>query len=67
MLTKEKMDRFFYRIIAVDKHEIAVTIDASNKITLDKFREQTSYCCTTINLRWIHQIQGPIQDTNISV
>ena len=39
MLTKEMMDCFFYRIIAVDKHEIVVTIDASNKITLDKFRE----------------------------
>ena len=35
----EMMDCFFYRIIAVDKHEIVVTIDASNKITLDKFRE----------------------------
>ena len=39
MLTKEMMDVFFYRIIAVDKHEIVVTIDGSNTITLDKFRE----------------------------
>ena len=38
MLTKDMMDIFFYRIIAVDKHEIVVTIDGSNKITLDKFR-----------------------------
>ena len=38
MLTKDMMDVFFYRIIAVDKHEIVVTIDGSNKITLDKFR-----------------------------
>ena len=38
MVTKEMMDIFFYRIIACDKHEIVVTIDGSNRITLDKFR-----------------------------
>ena len=38
MVTKEMMNIFFYRIIAVDKHEIVVTIDGSNRITLDKFR-----------------------------
>lgn len=32
-------DRFFYRIIAFDKHEIVVIIDASNRNTIDKFRE----------------------------
>ena len=40
MITKEMMDVFLYRIIVMNKREIIITINTTNTITLEEFRQK---------------------------
>ena len=40
MITKEMMDVFLYRIIVMNKCEIIITINTTNTITLEEFRQK---------------------------